>query len=74
MAPLSDRYSVLGPLAQGGMAAIYLARRKGPEGFERIIALKSLGLPLKQMTPMLGSARLKPRAPADGKERERDEL
>src|SRR5438128_11272638 len=32
---------------------------------ERIIALKTLGLPLKQITPMLGSARLKPRAPAD---------
>src|SRR5262249_53547073 len=37
---------------------------------ERIIAFKSLGLPLKQITPMLGSARLKPRAPADRKERE----
>src|SRR3989442_15473244 len=32
---------------------------------QRIIALKSLGLPLKQITPLVCSARLKPRAPAD---------
>ncbi len=35
-------YELLRPLAQGGMADIYLARRRGPGQFERQVALKVL--------------------------------
>ncbi|HEU4409587.1 MAG TPA: protein kinase [Polyangiaceae bacterium] len=34
------RYALLGELASGGMATIYLARLEGPEGFRRTVALK----------------------------------
>ena len=36
------RYEILGQLAEGGMANVYLGRLQGPEGFERIVALKML--------------------------------
>src|SRR6185436_1994596 len=35
-------YELLRPLAQGGMADLYLARRLGPGQFERQVALKVL--------------------------------
>src|SRR6185369_8807336 len=35
-------YELLRPLAQGGMAELYLARRLGPGAFERQVALKVL--------------------------------
>jgi serine/threonine-protein kinase len=34
------RYDVLFPLASGGMATVYLARKRGPRGFESRVALK----------------------------------
>ena len=34
------RYELLLELAAGGMATLYLARLRGPEGFEKLIALK----------------------------------
>jgi serine/threonine protein kinase len=36
-------YELIRPIAQGGMADIYLARRMGPGGFERHVAVKVLG-------------------------------
>lgn len=35
-----DRYRVVAPIAQGGMAAVYAARREGPGGFDKLLALK----------------------------------
>lgn len=35
-------YELIRPIAQGGMADVYLARRFGPGGFERHVALKVL--------------------------------
>jgi serine/threonine-protein kinase len=34
------RYEILLPIASGGMATVYLARARGPSGFERDVALK----------------------------------
>jgi len=34
------RYSILGELASGGMATVYVARERGAVGFERIVAIK----------------------------------
>jgi eukaryotic-like serine/threonine-protein kinase len=39
---LVDRYSVVTPIAQGGMAAVYAVRRKGLEGFDKLLAMKVL--------------------------------
>ncbi|HEY0482546.1 MAG TPA: serine/threonine-protein kinase [Kofleriaceae bacterium] len=36
-------YELIRPIGQGGMADIYLARRMGPGGFERHVAVKVLG-------------------------------
>ncbi len=36
------RYDILGELARGGMAEILLARRVGPSGFERPVAIKRI--------------------------------
>ncbi len=36
------RYRVLGHLASGGMAAVYIAKLEGPSGFEKRIALKMI--------------------------------
>ena len=33
-------YDVLGPLATGGMAEVYLARTTGPGGFEKQVVIK----------------------------------
>lgn len=36
------RYTLLTPIARGGMAEIWLARQKGPSGFEKIVVVKRL--------------------------------
>ena len=38
----SSRYEVVRRLASGGMAEIFLARRRGPQGFEKEVVLKRL--------------------------------
>ena len=38
----SGSYDVVRPLATGGMAQVFLARRKGAEGFERAVAIKRI--------------------------------
>lgn len=35
-----DRYELLCELASGGMGTVYIARRAGPEGFQRLVAVK----------------------------------
>lgn len=35
-----DRYRIVAAIAQGGMAAVYAARREGPGGFDKLLALK----------------------------------
>jgi tRNA A-37 threonylcarbamoyl transferase component Bud32 len=37
-----DRYTVLGHLATGGMAEVYLARQAGPRGFEKLVVIKRI--------------------------------
>src|SRR5688572_2876112 len=37
-----DRYELLGELATGGMATVYLGRQHGPFGFTRTVAIKSM--------------------------------
>jgi serine/threonine-protein kinase len=37
-----DRYELLCPLAQGGMASIWLARLQGKHGFEKLVAIKTI--------------------------------
>ena len=39
---LLDRYELLSPLAEGGMAAVWLARMKGKWGFEKLVAIKTI--------------------------------
>src|SRR2546421_4507897 len=36
------RYELLLPIAKGGMAEVWLARSKGPEQFEKMVALKRI--------------------------------
>ncbi len=36
------RYTLLGHLATGGMAEVFLARQDGPEGFEKIVVVKRI--------------------------------
>ncbi len=36
------KYQLLKRLAMGGMAQIYLARRRGPEGFEKLLVIKRI--------------------------------
>jgi serine/threonine-protein kinase len=36
------RYEVLGEIASGGMATVYLARSLGAKGFSRLVAIKRL--------------------------------
>lgn len=35
-----DRYELMFPLAEGGMAAVWLARLRGKRGFEQLVAIK----------------------------------
>jgi serine/threonine protein kinase len=37
-----DPYELIGEIASGGMATVYLGRRAGPSGFERLVAVKRL--------------------------------
>ena len=37
-----DRYELIGEIATGGMATVYLARRSGVGGFQRFVAIKRL--------------------------------
>jgi serine/threonine-protein kinase len=39
---MSGRYTILGPIARGGMAAVYLGRMTGSAGFTRLVAIKRL--------------------------------
>ncbi len=44
------RYELLGPLATGGMAEVLLAKSRGPNGFERLLAVKRI-LPERAKDP-----------------------
>src|SRR6185369_17917272 len=37
-----ERYELIGELAIGGMATVYLGRQRGPFGFARTVAIKSM--------------------------------
>src|SRR5215218_3670518 len=37
-----ERYELLGELASGGMATVYLARMRRPMGFSRLVAIKCM--------------------------------
>src|SRR5690242_15559491 len=37
-----ERYELLGELATGGMATVYLARMRRPMGFSRLVAVKCM--------------------------------
>jgi len=37
-----ERYQLLGPLGAGGMAEVLLAKMQGPNGFERLLAVKRI--------------------------------
>ncbi len=37
-----DRYELLCPLAQGGMASVWVARQTGKHGFEKLVAIKTI--------------------------------
>src|SRR3954463_10068330 len=37
-----DRYELLCPLAEGGMATVWLARPTGKFGFEKLVAVKTI--------------------------------
>ena len=37
-----DRYELLCPIAEGGMASVWLARIEGKHGFERLVAIKTI--------------------------------
>ncbi|MBI2897672.1 MAG: protein kinase [Deltaproteobacteria bacterium] len=36
------RYELLSPLGKGGMAEVFLARARGPKGFERVLVIKRI--------------------------------
>ncbi len=46
-----DRYELLCPIAEGGMAEVWLARMLGKHGFERLVAVKTI-LPKYAAEPM----------------------
>jgi serine/threonine-protein kinase len=37
-----DRYELLCPIAEGGMASVWLARLEGKHGFEKLVAIKTI--------------------------------
>jgi serine/threonine protein kinase len=45
-----ERYQLLGPLGVGGMAEVLLAKTRGPNGFERLLAVKRI-LPERAKDP-----------------------
>lgn len=47
---MTERYQLIGPLATGGMAEVLLARMRGPQGFERLLAVKRI-LPERAKDP-----------------------
>jgi serine/threonine protein kinase len=42
------RYAVLGKLAKGGMAEVWLARQSGPAGFHKLLVLKTIASPMNE--------------------------
>ena len=40
--PITQRYTIYGPIASGGMATVYYGRLLGDVGFTRLVAVKSL--------------------------------
>ena len=42
------RYVVLGKLAKGGMAEVWLARHSGPAGFHKLLVLKTVASPMNE--------------------------
>ena len=40
MADILDRFQIVGEIASGGMATVYLGRLKGPAGFSRTVAVE----------------------------------
>ena len=39
---LLDRYELICPIAEGGMACVWIARQTGKHGFERLVAVKTI--------------------------------
>ncbi|MGH7270385.1 MAG: hypothetical protein ACREJ3_08130, partial [Polyangiaceae bacterium] len=37
-----DRYELLCPIAEGGMASVWVARQRGKHGFEKLVAIKMI--------------------------------
>jgi serine/threonine-protein kinase len=37
-----DRYEILCPIAEGGMASVWVARQRGKHGFEKLVAIKTI--------------------------------
>ncbi len=37
-----DRYEMLCPIAEGGMASVWVARLRGKRGFEKLVAIKTI--------------------------------
>jgi serine/threonine protein kinase len=37
-----DRYELLCPIAEGGMASVWIARQQGKHGFQRLVAIKTI--------------------------------
>ena len=37
-----DRYEMLCPIAEGGMASVWIARLRGKRGFEKVVAIKTI--------------------------------
>jgi len=37
-----DRYELLCPIAEGGMASVWVARQRGKHGFEKLVAIKTI--------------------------------
>src|SRR5262245_40603136 len=37
-----DRYELLCPIAEGGMASVWVARLRGKRGFEKLVAIKTI--------------------------------
>ena len=37
-----DPYTLIGRLGEGGMAEVYKALKKGPDGFEKLVAIKRI--------------------------------